>query len=249
MVLAVFGRRFAAEFPEYPVKVGEAYKAAFQGDVGDLFRSVEQKKLAVADPYPLNILGKGISCDPPELVGQIIRAHIRFPCEPVQRHILPVMGVDIVGYGIDPFRNLVGYLAFFIDIAVLKLAQVIKEADKKAVKNKLFCPGELLRAERPLRLVLKCQIYHLVDQIGEDSQLLLRETIDGNIPVKGREKFFIGVLESEVIFRIHKCDDQPFGRLFFRVTGFVEKGRGQEHEIMALYRVRHSFQKVDGIGA
>ena len=159
------------------------------------------------------------------------------------------MGVDIVGHRINPFRNLVGYLILFINIAVLKLVQAIKETDKKAVQYKLFCSGELLGAEGPFRLILKGQIYHLVDQVGKDSQLFFREAIDTGIAVKGREEVIIGIPESQSVFRIHKCDDQPFGRFLFRIAGFVQQGRGQEHEIMALYGVRHSFQKVDGVGA
>lgn len=79
MVLSVFGGRFVAELPKNAVEVGKTGKAAFQSNIGDFFRSVEQKELTVTDPYPLDILGKGISCNSLELVGQVIRAHVRFP--------------------------------------------------------------------------------------------------------------------------------------------------------------------------
>lgn len=78
MVFSVFGRRFLTEFPEYAVKLRKTDETAFKGDIGDLILGIDQKELAVADPYQMDIMGNGITSDPFKLMGQVIRTHVGF---------------------------------------------------------------------------------------------------------------------------------------------------------------------------
>ena len=76
--------------------------------------------------------------------------------------------MDIIGDGIDPFRDLVGHLAFLVNITVLKFVQVVEKCGEKAVENKLFRAGKFFGDGLPFRFTLKSNIGNLVDQPGEN---------------------------------------------------------------------------------
>jgi hypothetical protein len=69
MVFPVFGGGFSAEFPEYPVELGKAYKTAFHGNIRDFVLGIGQEELAVANPYQVDILRDSVARDAFELMG------------------------------------------------------------------------------------------------------------------------------------------------------------------------------------
>lgn len=63
------------------------------------------------------------------------------------------------------------------------------------------------------------------------------------------EELSVGIPKCRVVVRVQKGNDQPFRGFVFRITAFMQQGRGKEHEVVALNRVRNPLQKVDGIWA
>lgn len=119
-----------------------------------------------------------------------------------------IMGVDIIGHGVDPFRDFIIHLLFLIGIAVLKQSKAVEKADKETVQHQFLSAGKLPCGKGRIGLSLKGKAYDLVDQVGENAQLFFGETVNGNLLVKGDKKLLKSVLKAEAVFRKHEVDDQ-----------------------------------------
>ena len=59
--------------------------------------------LGKADPDQVDILGNRIAGDLPELVGEVKGIHVNAFRKPFQSEVIHIMGMDVVGYGVDTF--------------------------------------------------------------------------------------------------------------------------------------------------
>ncbi len=117
----------------------------------------------------MDIVGDRIAGDPLELVRQVIRAHIRLFRQLIKSQVFLIVGMDIVGHGIDPFRDLVGYLSFLINIAALKFVQVVKKRGEKAVQDQFLWAGKFFGDGLPFGFVLKGNVGDLIDKPRQDT--------------------------------------------------------------------------------
>lgn len=248
VVFPVFGGGFPAEFPEDPVKLGEADKAALHGNIRDLVPGIGEEELTVAHPHQMDVVSDRVAGDPLELVGQIVGTHIGFLRQSFQSQILMVVSVDVIGYGVDPFRDLVVYLLLLIDITVLKLIEAVEKTGEKAVQNKLLGAGEFSGGKGRIGLALEGKAHDLIDQVAENAQLLFRKAVNGDLLMKGSKQLPVSVLKAKAVVRKHKVDNQSPGRLIFRITAFVQHGRREKHKIVTLDGVGYTLQKMNGVG-
>ena len=120
----------------------------------------------------MDVVGEGVACDPPELVGKIIRAHPGFFRKLIQGQLFHIMGMDIVGNGIDPFRDRIFRLFRMVDVAVLKMVQPEKKLREDTVQEQFGRICELLGPG------MAGKVYDPVQDIDQDRLPVIRETVD-----------------------------------------------------------------------
>ena len=81
----------------------------------------------------MDILGDRIAGNLPELVGQVKRIHVDIFRQLFQSQVVHVMGMDIIGYGINPLRQPVLRILCLIDVKVMEILQVIQKLGEQAV--------------------------------------------------------------------------------------------------------------------
>ena len=152
------------------------------------------------------------------------------------------MGMDIVGNGIDPFRDRIFRLFRMVDVAVLKMVQPEKKLREDTVQEQFGRICELLGPG------MAGKVYDPVQDIDQDRLPVIRETVDRKRGVERGEYFIIGVPKTITVVPVQEGNDKPPGRLPFRIAGFVKKRRGEKDEIIRPDRIRDSFYKMESAG-
>lgn len=101
----IIGRGHAAEFAEYPVKLGEAGKTGNLRNLGDFLVRVQQKVLGILDAGELDVLYHRIAGNLLEPMREVIGADVKAVGQGSKGDILVIMCVDIIGYGIHLVLN------------------------------------------------------------------------------------------------------------------------------------------------
>ena len=228
---------------ENPVKLGEAGEAAGGRNIGYLVFRIQQQELAVADPDQVDILGNCIAGDLPELVGEVKGIHVNAFRKPFQSEVIHIMGMDVVGYGVDTFRKAVLRILCLINIVIVESFQIIQELGKKAVYHEFIGTCHFLGSG------LTGQRHDFIENPHQNLLLGFRKTENGYRIMKGSQEIFVGIFEPIAIVALHKGDDQPLGGCFTGIKGFVQTGRLQKNEIVGPDSVGDSFDEMCGYRA
>lgn len=84
-----------------PVKLRKAGKAAAESNIRDGIIRGQKQGLCIADSCHLNIVRQSKARNPLKLMGQVIAADIKFPCDGFQGQVFRKMAVDICRDAVD----------------------------------------------------------------------------------------------------------------------------------------------------